>query len=177
GVRSSCDKSFPLGFCAGSRCFICDNLSFRADLLVRKRHTINGEKRFVTAIAAAVTALRSFRESEGKRIKRLLHQALTDEQAAALILRSSEKGIMGAGDLPRVLQEGRTPSHEEFRARTAWSLLNAYTSALRERAVTQPQQYAVQTMRLNGLLDLKSEGAPPLPVHEGGLPQGLSESA
>lgn len=177
GIRNSCDKSFPIGFCAGSRCFVCDNLSFKAELLVRKRHTINGEKRFVTAIASAVTSLNSFRASEAERIKRLLHQEMTADQADALILRSFEKGIIGARELPRVLHEWRNPSHEEFQPRTAWSLLNAYTSALRERAVQHPHQYAVQTMRLNGLLDLKSEGTPPLPVHDGGLPEGVSQSA
>ena len=26
GVRNSVDKSFPLGFCAGNRVFVCDNL-------------------------------------------------------------------------------------------------------------------------------------------------------
>jgi hypothetical protein len=26
GVRNSLDKTFPLGFCAGSRVFVCDNL-------------------------------------------------------------------------------------------------------------------------------------------------------
>jgi hypothetical protein len=29
GVRNSIDKTFPLGFCAGSRVFVCDNLAFR----------------------------------------------------------------------------------------------------------------------------------------------------
>src|ERR1700693_3981762 len=30
GLRNSTDQSFPLGFYAGSRCFVCDNLSFTA---------------------------------------------------------------------------------------------------------------------------------------------------
>ncbi len=37
GVRNSVDKSFPLGFAAGSRVFVCDNLAFRSELLVRRR--------------------------------------------------------------------------------------------------------------------------------------------
>jgi hypothetical protein len=44
GIRNSTDKSFPLGFCAGSRVFCCDNLAFRAELLVRKKHTRYGEQ-------------------------------------------------------------------------------------------------------------------------------------
>src|SRR5208282_2491060 len=49
GVRNSVDKSFPLGFAAGSRVFVCDNLAFRSELLVRRKHTVNGERNFVRA--------------------------------------------------------------------------------------------------------------------------------
>jgi hypothetical protein len=61
GVRNSVDKSFPLGFCAGARVFICDNLAFRSELLVKRPHTINGERRFNQAIAEAVSQLSSLR--------------------------------------------------------------------------------------------------------------------
>ena len=73
----------------------------------------------------------------------------------ALILRAYEKGIVGAHQLARVVHEWRNPAFEEFRQRTAWSLFNAFTSALRERSVEQPHAFAVQTMQLNGLLDFR----------------------
>src|SRR4029079_3093952 len=57
GLRNSVDKSFPMGFCAGSRVFVCDNLAFRSDLLVRRKHTTNGQARFSNDIAAAVGSL------------------------------------------------------------------------------------------------------------------------
>jgi hypothetical protein len=44
-----------------------------------------------------------------------------------------------------------------FEARTAWSLFNAITGAMRDYAVSQPHSFAVQTMRLNGLLDFRPE--------------------
>jgi hypothetical protein len=164
GVRNSTDKSFPLGFCAGSRVFVCDNLAFRSELLVRRKHTLNGERNFVRAIGSAVTTLASFRESEAERVRRLLTTTLTDDQADALILRSWERGIVGARELPRVLKEWRSPSFEEFEPRTAWSLLNAFTGALRDRASSQPAAYANQTIRLNGLLTFRGEEAPAAPV-------------
>ena len=151
-----------LGFAAGSRVFVCDNLAFRSELLVRRKHTVNGERNFVRAIAGAVTSLTSFKEAEGDRIRRLLHLELTDDQADALILRSFERGVIGARELPKVLHEWRNPAFEEFQPRTAWSLLNAFTSALRERAVSQPASFAVQTIQLNGLLDPKRTDAEPL---------------
>jgi hypothetical protein len=157
GIRNSVDRSFPLGFCAGQRVFTCDNLAFRSDLLVSRKHTVHGERRFVQAIASAVGTLQSFKDSEAERIRRFMRTDLTADQADALILRAYEKGIIGAHQLPKVLHEWRNPTHEDFQARTAWSLFNAMTGAMRDRAVSLPHTFAVQTMRLNGLLDFRPE--------------------
>lgn len=153
GIRNSVDKSFPLGFCAGSRVFVCDNLAFRSELLVRRKHTIFGERDFTRRIAEAVGSLDSFREQEALRIERMRGFELSGDRADALILRAYERGIVGARELPRVIQQWRNPPFEEFRDRTAWSLLNAFTGAMKERGNSQPQAHAVQTMRLHGLLD------------------------
>ena len=159
GIRNSVDKSFPLGFCAGNRVFVCDNLAFRSELLVRKKHTLNGERNFVKSIAGAVTSLTSFKEQEADRIRRFMHLELSPELADALILRAYEKGIVGAHQLARVIHEWRNPAFEDFQPRTVWSLFNAFTSALRDRSVEQPHTFAVQTMQLNGLLDFRPEVA------------------
>src|SRR5437588_3631652 len=53
GVRNSVDKSFPLGFVAGNRVFCCDNLAFKAELSVRRKHTVRGEARFAEGISTA----------------------------------------------------------------------------------------------------------------------------
>lgn len=153
GIRNSVDKSFPLGFCAGHRVFVCDNLAFRSELLVRRKHTIHGERDFVRRIAEAVGSLSSFQEQEAVRIERMREAELTADQADALILRGFERGIVGTNELPKVLQQWRNPPFEEFRPRTAWALLNAFTGAMKERGTTQPQHFAVQTMRLHALLD------------------------
>jgi hypothetical protein len=152
GVRNSTDKSFPLGFCAGNRVFVCDNLAFRSELLIRRKHTRNGERNFASAIGNAVAQLESFKAVEAARIGRLQNLWLSSDQADALILRSYEQGIVSTRDLPDVLKEWRTPSFPDFRERTAWALLNAFTFALGLRAEVSPQRYAVQTMRLNALM-------------------------
>lgn len=164
GVRNSTDQSFPLGFCAGTRVFCCDNLAFRSELLVRRKHTLNGERNFIKAISGAVTTLDSFKEAEAERMRRFLTTHLNEEQADSLILRAFERGMIGHRDLPRVLHEWRNPAFSEFQARTVFSLLNAFTSGLKERAVKQPAEYARQTMRLHGLLEFqKQEESSPQP--------------
>jgi hypothetical protein len=153
GIRNSTDKSFPLGFCGGSRVFVCDNLAFRADLLVKRKHTINGARNFQGAIAQAVMSLGEFKEMEAGRVKKMQERELTSDKADSLILRSYARGMISALQLPLVLQEWQEPSHEDFGPRTAWSLFNAFTTVLRERATLHPSRYAVQTMRLSAMLE------------------------
>jgi hypothetical protein len=153
GVRNSTDKSFPLGFCAGSRVFVCDNLAFRSDLTVAKKHTKFGATRFQGEIARAVKTLSAFQRHETERVLALQQHALGDEAAEALMLRSFEGGLVSYRALPAVIREWRSPKHDEFKPRTAWSLLNAYTTVLAPRARANAQEYARQTMRLGGLID------------------------
>jgi hypothetical protein len=160
GVRNSIDRSICLNFCAGSRTFVCDNMAFRADLLVKKKHTQFGQQRFSQAIAEAVMKLGSFKDQEAERIKQMMRQEVSADVADAVILRAFERGIVGAHHLPGVIKEWRNPSFEEFRPRTVWSLMNAFTTVLGPRAVKQPHRYAVQTMRLHRLLEPPKEGPP-----------------
>lgn len=152
GIRNSVDKSFPLGFAAGSRVFVCDNLAFRSELLVRRKHTLHGERDFVRNIAGAVGGLQSFKDAEAERIRRFAMTELTADQADAFILRAYERGILGAHQLAGVIHAWRNPAHDDFQPRTVWSLFNAFTSGMRKQATEQPHKYAVATMQLNGLL-------------------------
>lgn len=153
GVRNSVDKTFPLGFCAGCRVFVCDNLAFRSELLVARKHTVHGLDRFQEAIAHAVQSLDQFRQAEAERIEQMRDFPLSDVQADSLLLQSYEQGIVSLRTLPPVIQAWRKPEHAEFAERNLWSLMNAFTGALKDRSVSNPQQFALQTMRLHALLN------------------------
>lgn len=152
GVRNSVDKSFPLGFCAGSRVFVCDNLAFRSELLVRRKHTMHGNVRFQEAIALAVQSLGQFRDVEAYRVETMRAYQLGDMEAESLMLRAFEMGIVSNRVLPLVIAGWRRPTHAEFEGRSLWSLMNAFTGAIQGRAKTDPQRFALQTMQLNSLL-------------------------
>ena len=98
-------------------------------------------------------SLGQFKEVEAARINTMMQTEISPELADSLILRSFEKGIISARQLPSILMEWRNPSFEEFQPRTIWSLLNAYTTVLSDRSVTQPTKFAAQTMRLSALLE------------------------
>lgn len=153
GIRNSTDKSFPLGFCAGQRVFVCDNLSFCSEILVKRRHTRFGSDRFEEAIALSVQQLESFSKHETERVKVLQAHVLDDVTADALILRSFEAGIATHRSLDKIIQEWRKPTYKEFETRTAWSFVNAYTTVLGDRAKKYPQEYAHATMELSAMIN------------------------
>lgn len=153
GVRNSTDQTFPLGFCAGSRVFVCDNLAFRSELMVRRKHTLHGATRFQEAITEAIGSLPQFMAGETQRIDMMQSTEIPGERAESLILRSYEQGIVSARFLPDVIRAWREPSAPEFEPRTLWSLFNAVTQVLKPRSLSNPQAFAVQTMRLHSLMN------------------------
>ncbi len=164
GIRNSTDKSLPLGFCAGHHVFVCDNLSFRSELLVTRKHTRFGQDRFREAIYQAVAALHQFQESERQRIRHFQNVMLTDERADSLILRSYERGIISHRWLPVVIQNWRDKGHDEYRDSSLWCLENAFTAALRDVQRANPQRFCGLSIDLQTLLGSAAGAAaePPL---------------
>ena len=152
GVRNSIDKSLPLGFMAGSRVGCCENLAFRSDLMVAQKHSRLGMERFAEAISLAVQSLDTFQKEESTRIEDLQEKALTDETAESIMLRAFESGIV-TRLLPDVIREWRKPSFPEFLPRTAWSLLNAFTTVLGARAMSNPEKHAANTIKLGAMFN------------------------
>jgi hypothetical protein len=44
GLRNSHDKSTPIGIAFGSQVFVCSNLAFIGDHVIRRRHTANAKR-------------------------------------------------------------------------------------------------------------------------------------
>ncbi len=153
GVRNSYDKSLPLGLCMGSRVMVCDNLAFSSDVVVNKKHTKNGRGRFESSMATAVAGLTQYAESEKARIERLKGSFLHDVMAESIILRAYEKDVISHRLLPGVLSEWREPTYEDFKERTAWSLFNAFTTAMGGRNSSNPQDFIRMTLGLSALFE------------------------
>lgn len=152
GVRNSNDKRFPISFCAGSRTLVCDNLAFTGNIVIAKRHTINGRERFNEGVATAVQKLTEYQTTEAKRIESFQATEVTDDQAHSIILQAWEKRTLGQRMMRPLLKEWREPSYEEFEPRTAWSLLSAYTHIMKERQAKYPNRAAAEVMKFQSLL-------------------------
>jgi hypothetical protein len=153
GLRNSTDRSYPIGFALGERVFVCDNLAFHSEIIISRRHTRFGEERFNAAVSQAVIGLRQYQLAAADRIGRLQKWELSPDEADAKILRAFETGLVSTRTLGAVIQEWRTPSFPEHQSRTAYSLLQAFTFALKDRAKRSPQEFAATTIGLQRLLN------------------------
>jgi len=158
GVRNSTDMTFPLGFCAGESVFVCDNLSFSSELIVNRKHTKNGGARFHAATSLAVQNLVQFQAAEIKRIEYLQTTSLARYEAEALMLHAFEQGILSTRLLPLAIAQFRNPQFDWGPRDRLWYLFNAMTTPMQSRATSNPQQFALTTMKLVALMSPKEVG-------------------
>jgi len=111
GLRNSHDKSFPIGVAFGSSVFVCSNLAFVADHVVKRKHTVrrvvscpscfkrssrrSGSAHFAKYEAAHVPS-NADRRQEG----RSRHQELYRQD------------VIGVQAIAHVAREWETPSHD-----------------------------------------------------------------
>jgi len=80
---------------------------------------------------------------------------LSDDGANSLMLQAWEEGVISHRLLPQVIHAYRQPQVAAFTERTAWSLFNAFTGALKTR-LGNPAVHASLTIKLQGLIDRAS---------------------
>ncbi len=133
GVRNSHDKTFRLAITVGYRVFVCENLAFHGDYSpVLAKHSKHFSLQ--NALSIGVDDMqRNFKPMVAS-VERWRSSQLTDVTARLTIYRAFIEGEL---DVPRHLARRVhdlyfQPQHEEFAARTLWSLSNAFTSAFKE---------------------------------------------
>ena len=62
GLRNSHDKSFPVGFSFGSHVFVCDNMAFSGDHVIKRQQRMVCQRRFLTQYIKACASNPAFRQ-------------------------------------------------------------------------------------------------------------------
>ncbi len=151
GVRNSHDKAFSAGLAVGSRVFVCDNLAFSAEIVIARKHTRFIARDLDRMVAEAAGKIAQARISQAQRIEAYKSTELDDAQVHDLIIRAVDAKVMANSYIAKVLHQWRESAHEEFQARTAWSLFNGFTQVFKE---TNPLDLTGRSVRLHGLLDM-----------------------
>lgn len=132
GIRNSHDKSFPVSFCLGSRVFVCDNLAFSAEVVVRTKHTRFVLDRLPRLVNEGVSRLIDQRGNQEKRIEAYKESEVKGSpHLHDLVLRTYRAGAIPAKGIAEVLREYDEPKHPEFKEPTLWSYFNCVTEVLK----------------------------------------------
>jgi len=148
GLRNSHDKRFPIGISFGSRVFVCDNLAFSGDHVIRRKHTANAKRELPGLVAEVVEPLRENRLHQARTFDRYRQCALTQTQADHAVLEFYRRGVINLQRIGDVLDAYEKPPHD-WGDETAWRLFNAATFALAGHVAEDPSR----TKQLHTVID------------------------
>lgn len=150
GIRNSHDKSYPAGLVAGSKVFVCDNLSFTGEVKISRKHTRFAARDLRHLTSRAVGQLGDRFHALDDRIQAYREKRVSDKLAHDTVVRALDCRAIVTSQIPTVIEEWREPSHDAFAPRNAWSLFNAFTEASKG---INPHTVVNRTQALHGLFD------------------------
>lgn len=154
GVRNSHDKSFPVSFCLGSRVFVCDNLAFSAEVVVKTKHTRLVLDRLPRLVNEGIARLITQRGHQDRRIEAYKDTPINGlPHLHDLVMRSYRAKAIPARAIAEVVDEYESPRYPEFQSPTLWSYFNSVTEVLKKYG-DLPQR----TQRLHGVVDAEVGG-------------------
>ena len=148
GLRNSHDKKFPIGISFGSRVFVCDNLAFNGDHVIRRRHTQNARRDLPGLVAEVVAPLKAHRLELHATYEAYRATELTEPQADGAIMQLYRQGVINVQRIAAIAKAFDEPPHD-WGGRTAWRLFNAATFVLSGRVAEAPSV----TGKLHAVMD------------------------
>jgi hypothetical protein len=135
GLRTSNNRTMSIQLCAGLSVFVCDNMVFRGDLIaLNRKHTAGLHLR--TELNHAILRFQDHFGRLTGEIANLKERTLSDIEAKAIMHDVFTQGILPIRLLPDASLLYFEPFIDEFRARNAWSLHNAFTAVAKEMPIT-----------------------------------------
>lgn len=148
GLRNSHDKRFPIGISFGSKVFVCDNLAFNGDQVIRRKHTKNAKFALPSLVAEVVKPLQTQRKQQAQLFSAYKTTRLSAEQVDHIIMSMYRQGVINLTRIADVLEAYEKPPHDWGRE-SAWRLFNATTFALTGKVAENP----TATSQLHRIID------------------------
>jgi hypothetical protein len=154
GLRNSHDKKFPVGISFGSRVFVCDNLAFVAEHVIKRKHTANAKRDLPGLIGELIEPLALTREAQHQAILTYQDTAVDTVQADHAIMEMYRQEVIGVQRIADVYEQWERPTFE-CGDKTAWRLFNAATRALNGKVVENPGLTPKLHKIIDGLCDIR----------------------
>lgn len=152
GLRNSHDGQFHASISVGAKVFVCSNLSFTGDIVMKRKHTKNIYADLPTMMRNLISTANERRADQAVQINHYKDSEITIDEGHHLLTVACQQKVFPQNRFLDVVQEFEKPRHPEFleHGRTAWTLFNAATEVLKETSVALLPE---RTSRLHALLD------------------------
>ena len=148
GLRNSHDKRFPIGISFGSRVFVCDNLAFAGDHVIKRKHTSNAKRDLPGLVAEVVEPLRDQRQHQARMFDAYRSTPLDEVEVDHIIMQLYRHDVINVTRIAEVLDAYQKPPHD-WGDETVWRLFNAVTYALAGKVAENPSS----TKQLHTIID------------------------
>ena len=148
GLRNSHNKTFPISIAIGSRVFVCDNLAFSAEIVIKRRHTLNAKRDLPRLVGEVIEPLGEARKAQALTFERYKALPLPDELADQAIMGMYRQGVINVTRIAEVLKAYEEPPHD-WGDKTPWRLFNAATFSLTGKVAENP----AATRQLHHVID------------------------
>ncbi len=135
GFRQANDRSMALQGVAGLRVFVCDNLCLNGEFIaISRRHTSG--LNLIQEVTLCVAKFEEHYATLKTEVENLKNREIGDTEAKSIIHDIFVKKVLPVRLFPDVSSAYFNPPHTEFQPRTAWSLHNAFTEAVKVMPLT-----------------------------------------
>ena len=148
GYRNSHDKAYAAGILSGSHVTVCANGAFHSEFQLRTKHTRHIMRRLPALLDLAVTRFIDRAKLEAAMAVRYSETELAPSEADHFIVDAIRHGAISPSKVGQVVKLYDQPPHQEFKERTLWSLLNAFTEVYKECA---PDTVVARSRKLDTL--------------------------
>lgn len=149
GLRNSHNKTFPISISIGSQVFVCDNLAFSGEHVIKRRHTPRAKRDLPGLVAEVIEPLGEQRKHQAMQYERYKGTVLTDMMADHAILEMYRREVLNVTRIADVVDIYDSPPLDWGIDRTAWRLFNATTFALTGKVAENPKT----TRELHDVID------------------------
>ena len=133
GLRNSYNKSISVGIASGRAVFVCDNLCFDGDSLrVLRKHTSHVWRDLTLYIDQALRDSVSYAQRMAVEAELWQGVELSTDEGFQLLGMALGHNVLKPQQASIAIGDWRTPRHEEFAPRNAWSLYNCVTEGLKK---------------------------------------------
>lgn len=150
GIRNSYDKSMSAGIAIGASVIVCDNLMFKGDVTILRKHTGDMHESLLDQLITAIYKSQHQFTQLSLDAAAMMNVNLDLHGCFKYLGVLTGEGVLSPTQSTKAFKELEKPTHPEFEKMTLWSAYNHATEALKS---SPPQSVVHNHTKLHALTE------------------------